>query len=220
MAHNNLPRRIGLLMAMAEEAADGAESRGAEIGLQQNTEAAIRADLAALETAQNEFQAARKASFDATAAQRTADAEGEEFIATAKDVLSPVLGRKWSSAWLATGFVTSLAIPQSIDRRQTRLGSLRDYFTANPARENPPLDVTAARAAALHTALSDARSAVHQGKTDKGQKQSARDAARKAMEKRLRGLIGELKQLIADDDPRWLAFGLKMPAAKSTADAE
>jgi len=35
------------------------------------------------------------------------------------------------------------------------------YFTANPAKENAPLDVTAAQAGVLFNALSDARSAAH-----------------------------------------------------------
>ncbi len=219
MAHNNMPRPIGLLFALAEDAADGAAAHEAAIGLQQNTEAAIRADLAALETAEQNFQAARKAGLAATTAQRTADANGKAFIAAAKNVLSPVLGGKWSAAWLTTGFVTSLAIPRTMGARQTRLSSLGDYFTANPARENAPLNVTAARAAALQTALSDARSAVHAGKSDKVKKRTARNAARKALEKRLRGLIGELNQLLDGNDPLWLAFGLNKPAAKTTPKA-
>jgi hypothetical protein len=36
--------------------------------------------------------------------------------------------------------------------------------------------------------------------------------------KRLRGLVSKLGQLLADDDPRWNAFGLNLPSAPNTPD--
>jgi hypothetical protein len=93
---------------------------------------------------------------------------------------------------------------------------LATYFTNHPTHANAPLNVTAAQATALFTALSDARSAVNVSLTQVGQKRAARDAARRALERQLRGLIHELYQLLEDDDPRWLSFGLNMPGAEVT----
>ncbi len=219
MAQNPLPKDIDLLIALGEKAADGAAAHETAIGLLQNTETRIRADLTSLQTAQQDFLTGRTASVNATSAKQTADANGKAFIATAKGVLAPVLGGQWSSAWLPTGFVNSLAIPKSIDERLTLLGMLRDYFTANPAQENAQLNVTAAQAGALHTALSDAQAASAAALVDKGQKRAARNAARKALEKRLRGLVYELGQLLGPADPKWLAFGLNIPGSETTPDA-
>ncbi len=219
MAENPIPTKYDSLIALAEDAADGASAHEGAIGLLQNTEAAIRADLAALEAAQHDFQTARQTSISRTTAQRTADSNGKAFIAAAKNVLKPALGEQWSTAWAPTGFTTSLETPSKLPARQTLLGALRDYLTANPTRENAPLNVTAAQATTLHTALSDARSAVKTGLVDRGKKKAARNVAQKALRKRLSGLVGELDQLLAGDDPIWLAFGLNMPDSDVTPDA-
>jgi len=219
MAANPLPRTIDLLMALAEDAADGAAAHQTAIGLLQNTEARIRADLTALEAAEQNFQTARQTGLTLTTAQRVADSNARAFIGMAKNVLEPVLGSQWSTAWAPTGFVTSLTIPTQIAERQTMLASLRDYFTAHPAHEIAPLNITAARATTLHTALSDARSAANAGLVDRGQKRAARNAARKALEKRVGGLIAELDQLLEGSDPIWLAFGLNTPDGQVTPEA-
>ncbi len=219
MAQNPIPNDIDLLIALGEKAADGAAAHETAIGLLQNTEARIRSNLTALQTAQQAFLTARTASVNATAAKQAADANGRAFIAAAKGVLAPVLGGQWSSAWLPTGFVNSLAVPKRIDERLTLLGMLRDYFTANTSHENAPLNVTAAQATSLHTALSDAQAASAEGLVDKGQKRAARNTARTALEKRLRGLIYELDQLLGPTDPIWLAFGLNMPGGETTPEA-
>ena len=219
MAANPLPRTIDLLTALAEDAADGAAAHEGTIGLLQNTEARIRADLSALQTAEQSFQTARQTGLNLTTVQRVADSNAKAFIGTAKNVLEPVLGGQWTTAWAPTGFVTSLAIPSQIAERQSLLASLRDYFTANATHENAPLNITAAQATTLHTALSDARSGANAGLVDRNQKRAGRDAARRALEKRLAGLIGELDQLLEASDPIWLAFGLNMPDATVTPEA-
>jgi hypothetical protein len=52
--------------------------------------------------------------------------------------------------------------------------------------------------------------------TTVGQQRVLRDVARRALERRQRGLIDELSQLLEDDDPRWLSFGLNPPGADET----
>ncbi len=217
MAANPLPAKYNQLIALAEDAADGAGQHQAAIGLLQNTQARIQADITALSAAQHAFQAERQAKKGLVAAQRSADSNGKAFIASFKNALESTLGSQWSVSWLPTGFVNnSLEIPSSMPGRQTLLATMRDYLTANPAHENAPLNVTAAQATALHSALAAARSAVSANLVKIGQKRTARNAARTALEKRLGGLIDELDQLLAGDDPIWLAFGLNMPDADVT----
>ena len=204
-------------MALAEDAANGAQTHEVGIGLKQNKEADIRANLADLLAKIAAHGAAVGAKPGLSAAVRTADSNGKAFIATARDVLVPSLGSPWSQAWQPTGFPNqSLGVPRTQAERQSLLAALRDYFTANPAQENAPLGITAALAGTRFTALSNGRSGFNQGVTLIGQAKVARDVSGKKLTKRLRGLVDELTQLLDDDDPIWLAFGFNSPAAPET----
>ena len=219
MAANPIPTSLNALTALAEDAADGANTHEVAVGLKQNKEADIRADLADLLPKIATYGTAVGAKPAKSAAVRTADSNGKAFIGTARDVLTPSLGGQWSQAWEPTGFPNqSLGVPRNQAARQSLLAALRDYFTANPAQENAPLNITAAVAAARFTALSDGRSAFSQGVTATGQARVARDASAKRLTKRMRGLVDELTQLLDDDDPRWYAFGFNPPAAAETPD--
>jgi len=191
MASNKLPEQLDLLFTQAEDMADGLHANEMTVGIKQNTEAALRAALTAAQAAESLFQTKRRDKVAATTAQTVVDSNGKAFIATAKNVLEHYLGKKWSPAWAAAGFVnTSTATPATLAERQTCLGALQTYFTANPAHQNNPLQVTAAKA--------------------------ARDAAVLALHVRMSGLIAELGQLIKKDDPNWYAFGLSRPADAET----
>jgi hypothetical protein len=90
------------------------------------------------------------------------------------------------------------------------------YFTANAAKENAPLDVTAAIGTTLHTAVSNARAGVANALSNSKAKLMARDDKKDAFRQRFRGAIGELEQLIEDDDPKWYDFGLSRPSDPAT----
>lgn len=216
MAVNLVPRAIDQLFAAAEDMADGAAANGGTIGLLQNTDARIRADLDAARSGYQAYLEARNTKASATAAQRVADSNGRAFIGAAKNVLTPMLGAPPSPDWALAGFTSSLAVPTKISERMSLLASLRDYFTSRPAHENAPLNITAERAGTLFTALSDARSAANASVTAVAQARATWTAARDTLEKRLRGLIDELEQLVAPDDPVWYAFGLNPPSADQT----
>ena len=219
MAANPIPTSLNALTALGEDAADGAHAHEVGIGLKQNKEADIRADLTDALAKIATHAAAVGAKPTLSAAVRTADSNGKAFIATARDVLVPSFGSPWSQAWEPTGFPNqSLGVPRTQPQRQSLLASLRDFFTANPAKENAPLGITAALAATRFTALSDGRSAFNQGVTLIGQNKVARDASARKLTKRLRGLVDELTQLLEDDDPIWYAFGFNPPAAPQTPD--
>ncbi|MBC7818427.1 MAG: fibronectin type III domain-containing protein [Planctomycetaceae bacterium] len=192
----------------------------AAIGILQNTEAKVRTDLLAATTAQTNYANAQTAKIGLTTTQTIADSNAKAFIGITRDVLAVTLGGQWSQVWEATGFPNnSLAIPAKMGDRQALLASLQAYLTANPTKENAPLGVTATLAGTRFTALSDARSAVNAGLVESGQKKALRDTGDKNLRKRLRGTIDELGQLLADDDPRWLAFGLIPPAESDQPDA-
>ncbi len=221
MAANPIPAVVAPLLALAEDAADGAHTFQAGIGLKQNLEVNIRADITALRTAEQNYAAAKTAKDTFSSNLQTADSNGRAFIKAASALFKQVISESWSDAWAATGFPDgSTAIPTTQEERLTLLGALRGYFTANPTKEisTATLVITAAKADTLFTALSDARAAVNNGNTDSGNKKAARDAALGNLQNRLRGLIAELGQLLGDNDPRWDAFGLNEPGASATPD--
>lgn len=222
MSSNRLPDPIDDLFTLGEDMADGCHNHEDAVGLKQNRETDVRADLSAAVTAQKDYKTALTAKTALSTAVTVADSNGKAFISAARSILAANLGDSWSQLWEATGFPDqSTAVPGSQGKRQALLLSLKNYFTDNTAMEvnTSKLVVTAARASALFTALSDARTAAANGNTDAGNKKNLRDAAEQQLRRRLSGLVSELGQLLDDNDPLWLAFGLNQPGATNLPDA-
>lgn len=220
MASNPIPQQLELMFALAEDMADGLAVHGTAAGVQQNTETRVRADLAAARVGGAAFDTARQSKRDAVAAQNIADSNGKGFIGTAVGILKNFLGTSWSESWEPAGFRQgTISAPTVMAARQTLLADLRDYFTGHAAQEVVALNVTAAQAGTLFTALSTARAAVNNALADVGDKKVARDTTVLTLYRRMRGLADELGQLLDDNDPRWPAFGLVAPGASETPDS-
>jgi hypothetical protein len=216
MASNQLPATNEPLFTLGEDMADGLHAHELAIGIRQNLEADFRSDLTGAIAAQNDHKAAQSSKTGLSVAVTVADSNAKAFIGSTRRVLITFLGDGYSQAWDATGFPNeSTAVPLTQAERQALLQSLQAYFSAHPEHEvnTPALVVTAARAGVLFTALSDARSAANDGNNLAGQKKNLRDAAVKKLRNRMSGLVNELGQLLEDEDPRWLAFGLNLPGA-------
>ena len=96
MASNRIPDQIDRLFALAEDMADGCHDHEAAVGIKQNKEADVRANLTPAQTAENNFQTKRATKTAKTTAQTVADSNGKAFIGAAKRVLEIHLGSKWS----------------------------------------------------------------------------------------------------------------------------
>lgn len=220
MASNPTPDNADVLRALADRMADGCHTHEATIGVLHNTEVAMRAAIAALSGA--ETQLGMKKSLVSTAYDtlQAADEAGGVCLTNCKLRLRQVLGERWSAAWEPTGFPAGhTAVPDTQDKRFTLLDKLKNYFTAVPASENAGMGATAALCEAAWTALSDARQGVSDAESAQTTAFNTRANAIEALRKRVRGLIKELEDLIADDDPRWEAFGLNIPANPSSPEA-
>ena len=221
MASNPTPDPIDELIASGEDLHDGAVQHGASAGLVKNSAALIRTDLDGLIDTKAAFNQADSAKVPAYAAQRTADSNGKGFIARSINVLKNYLGNSWSDAWIATGLPdNTVGIPTTLDGRFTALTGLKGYFTAVPAHENAPLNVTAAIATTLHGALSTARNGVANALSNvKGKAMAYKDAT-DAFRERFRSTITELEDEknggLAPDDPKWYDFGLNRPDDPAT----
>lgn len=213
MACNKIPQAYPSLVVHLTEAEDGATAVGAGIPLLINTAILIGEDRAWLLSAQQEYRTARSAISPLSAARRAAITEAYNFCFKARDLLENYLGREWSEAWIVTGWVSNLAIPQSFDELYELSLSLKAYFTANPSRQNADLGITIAAVTTVSDDLRTSNQAVNSAEALSLAKKEVRDAKQSAARKRLSGLCKELSQRLDDMDPRWRDFGFNMPGA-------
>jgi hypothetical protein len=215
MASNEIPRDYDGIIQHLEDAADGAHVHGAALGLAQNTEAKIRADLEALigkragpggvppavPGLKADWNAAKANKTAMTAALRTAESNGRALLMTSLGTLRAVFGQKWNSNWNEVGFTdASLEVP---DHPMVKLQQLRAHYEANPTREVANVNGIACTAVACENAaqaISDAQQASNQSNTDAGTAKAALEAGILAGRNRLTGLRDELNQLLDDDD--------------------
>ena len=216
MSSNPTPDNNDILRALADQIADGCHTYEATIGIKQNMEAPIRFAMAELKDAEQDVGKKKKTLDDTNTALTTEDDAGAVCITNCRLRLAKVLGQRWNAAWEPTGFPNqSTAVPGTEEERFTLLDDLKAYFTDVPANESADMGATAALCAAAWTTLSDVRQAVADAEAAQTTALNNRTTAEDTLRKRVRGLINELGDLIGDDDPRWEAFGLNIPANPS-----
>lgn len=213
MAANPTPDDDDVLCALAEDMADGCHKHEVAIDIKQNTEAKMRAALAAVTTAKAAAGAAKNLPETRHAERRAADAAGTEVLGNCRLRLAKLFGNRFSPQWEEAGFPDgSTAVPNSQDKRFALLAALKNYFHNHPASESADMEATEAVCTAAHAALSAARKALNGAKGAQSTALADGKAAAKALRKRVRGLIDELDLLLAKDDVRYLDFGLNIPA--------
>ena len=213
MASNPTPDNPDVLRALADRIADGCHQHEVAIGIKQNTEAVIRAAIAALSAAETDVGLKKQATANAYAALAAADDAGFAMLMNCKLRLAQKYGQRWSPDWEPTGFPDqSTQVPTTQDKRFTLLDALKNYFTAKPADESVDMGATAALCTSQWTAISTARQAVANAESAQTAAFTVRTSATDVLRRRVRGLIDELTLLLAPDDPRWEDFGLSIPA--------
>ena len=135
------------------------------------------------------------------------------------DVLERIHGKKFNAGWAAAGFSQSPRVPGNHGERQNLLAAMRSYLAANPSYEaslpqvgGTPLEVTAAAAQALGATFQAAFDLVTTRAADQELCKNLRDADFRALFGEVSGMTTELRGLLPEDDPRWEAFGLNIPA--------
>lgn len=213
MAANPIPESYPSFIVHFTRAFTGAESIGASVPVVINTGPLIGADRQALLIAQGEYRAARSAIVQLAQPRRDAVDATHSFCTTARDVLMFYLGREYSHAWVAAGFVKDLEIPQAFDELYDLALALETYFTGHVAQENEKLNVTADRAAEVAAAMVTADTAVTNAEAFAGTKKDVRDEKLAAARKRLTDLCKELSMRLGPLDQRWRQFGFNLPGA-------
>jgi hypothetical protein len=211
---------LDLLFTLANQAAAGLHSLATTIGITQNTEAKVRADLAAARAASEAHDAALAVRLAATASQASVAEDAQSFLYTARDEFKRNLGRHYSQNWNEVGFKNhSLALPGKLDARLELIKSIENYLVAHPNMESQASNVTHDFASDLYDSLSASMSALATAWASQRAKSASRAVAVQALRVRLRALINELAGLLSSSDPRWLDFGFNVPADNSTPDA-
>jgi hypothetical protein len=212
MASNRLPDSTDLLISLAESAAKGTARLATEIGIKQNSEAAIRADLDALLNSIAAYNTAKGSSPGETGRLNAAALEGRTWLLMARDNFKTFLGNQPGKNWRGAGWPeSSIAVPKRADDIGLRLASVAKFLTDHPAREVAAMNLTAARATALYAALRGTHAGRNNHRSGRVEAKRARDAAERQLRRRLRGLIAELAMLLEPTNSHWKGFGLKPP---------
>ena len=216
MASNPTPEDDDVLLALAEDLADGCHDLEVALGILRYKETVIRAAI-------TDLNASGLALANATTLQaakrgllQEKDEAGKGVIGNVRRRLSKLYGERFNSNWQAAGFPDgSTQVPLTQDKRFTLLGKLKLFFHDTPAAESADMEATEAICAAAHTAVSDARLALNTAETAQSNALKARNDSIKMLRKCVRGLITELGDLMPDDDTRYETFGLNIPANPS-----
>lgn len=228
MSNNEIPENLKVLMAMAEDAADGCADIEVAIGLKAVKEADLRAVLTLLKGTLSPapavpglitlYDQSKEDTSAAKAALKSKDAEANRFLTDARDVLKKILGTAWSPEWVLAGFTEpgSTAVPNTQDERFASLAALAQYLTMHPTYEvaggGPHPEVTAARATLLHTQVGAARTLVNSRETAQEQAKDARNGAADNLRALMIALVDEVTLRIGPDDARWETLGLNIPS--------
>lgn len=216
---NPTPEDDEVLEALTEELADGAHDHEVSVGIKQNTETVLRASLSDAIAAKQDRGAKDLLVNAKYALLHDADVAGELVLKNCRLRMVKLYGGQHNLNWELAGWTgNSTAVPDTQDKRFTLLNSQKNYFTTNPAAESVDMEATAAICAAAHTAISNARAAVNTAEFNQSNAVKAHKAGYKSLRKRVRGFITELGTLLADDDPRYMLFGLNVPANPTAPD--
>lgn len=228
MSNNEIPKNLKVLLALAEDAADGCATHEVAIGLKSVKEADLRPAIVALKGTLTPpppmpgligiYDQAKRDTADAKADLKAKDAEAGTFLTDARDALKKVLGTKWSPEWVLAGYTVpgSTAVPRRQDDRFASLSALAQYLGAHPSYEVPGggvyPEVTAARATLLHTQISDCRTLLNDREADQGVAAENRDAGAATLRALMIALVDDMTLRLGSADPLWEALGLNIPA--------
>ncbi len=216
MSSNKIPNSYDPLLSLSGTCYTGALRVGGSVPLVINTSGAIEDDLDALLGAQGPYEQSRAGLKSAYETYHEVLEAAYQWSRKTRDYLRQYLGYQFNNAWVPAGFRDSLAIRRSEPFLNGLVASLAGFFTVNEGWQDEPHGITAAQAQALRGGILEAKSNVYAARTACATAKEPRDAAFQAMRKRLSGLVGELKQRLGPDDPRWLDFGLNKPGSRST----
>ena len=159
---------------------------------------------------------ARKALSDAYDLSEPAQTALYDWLVVSHSVLVVQLGRRWSTAWSAAGYPGPTRRSSHGRGAHLTWGDAQEYYTQNPGAQVASMNVTADTADDLTATAVVTQQAVLTAEENLKNAGTARDIARTDILGAMSTLVANLNKKLAKDDPRWLAFGLRMPATRTT----
>lgn len=217
MASNLIPTAAKLRSQLAGKMISGINKKGASVPLTFVTETKMQTDLTAFNRAEIDFGKARQTLKDAQTTLIPAAQALLDFLNVARPALIGHYGYFWTADWAAAGFVNnSTAIPGSIEERLGLAAGLVSFFTANPSFEIASTGATAANGETIYQAAEAAQEGVADAQAALDDAETVRKPATVTLLADMRGVIKNLEAALSKSDPRWLAFGLQIPAMNTT----
>jgi hypothetical protein len=216
---NKITTSVPGLISASEQAIGGVATYGAAINIKQNTVEVITADKDALEAADEAYDIGAEQASTARAVRKSVCESARLLVVLLRDLLKKNLGVRYSEKWNILGYQGSIQVPRKQVKLLPLLIAAKNYLVAHPEIQNTDLELTEARAEGLRLNLIASQNAVNLKEGAAKQLLRDRNAAVRAMRKRLRSLANELEGLIDPLDTRWLSFGFNMPGAQQTPDA-
>lgn len=218
MARNyDLPTIATLLIALATKNVAGMKAYAVALAIKLITLAECEANLAAFVLQNGLYNAARSTEQNASDAYQATLPPIYDWLLGVSNSLATRLGTRWSTLWAQAGFINhSTAVPTKIEDRISLVLALVDFFTANPGYEVANMNQTAAYGKMLRDAAVDKQGKLAEATINLNNVGTAWDGAYNTLRGGMRSLLRNLSDVLAKDDPRWLAFGFDMPSAETT----
>ena len=213
----SIPANAGQLILLGEKMQEGVTKYGQQIPIVLVTATQVGTDTSAFATADAAFNQGRSARQTASDAYQATLGPLYDWLLAARNILATHFGTRWTTEWAQAGFINNTtAIPSRIADRMGLALSLVQFFTKNPSYEVPTMNLTAAKGAALRTAVLTTQAALMAAEASLKNSGDTWQAAYDKLAATMRDLIRNLDSKLADDDTRWLAFGLPMPSTITT----
>jgi len=203
------------LIQQAQTAIAAIVAKAAAIGLVHSKSDAFTANVNNLIAASNAHDAAKTAWEGERTALKAAKKAARGFAGLSREVLKPYIGVIFNELVAGAGFKRTFAIPSNCAELAEMLRKIGTYLTNNPAHENEPLNITAARANALAADLTALTASTAAKKALVRQKTADRDTKRGLVRSDLQTLLGELHLLLPPLSAEWIEFGFNMPGILS-----
>ncbi len=212
-----IPTNWGQLYVLACMIYTGLVNLATSIPVTMVTAAQMLTSKTAFKNAGDTYNTARKTLDDAYKISIPAQKALEEWLVVVRTVLAGRFGKDWSAAWAQAGWVgPRTAVPKSIKGRMALGFALKDYFTANPSAQVADMNITADVADDLTTAALTSQQAAMLAEQALKDADLARQPIKADLLKLISRVVLNLDGMLAKDDPRWLVFGLRMPATPTT----
>lgn len=217
-SNNPIPTGVTPVMILTGSLKNGLVKYGTELKIKQVSPDDLQTMLDVLVQADLDFNGARSAQQKIyNESVSPADDALLKVLMDTRKVLATFFGDRWSNDWLQAGFVTrTTAVPGSVDERLGLALRLGVFLSKNSQYEVPALGVTGAEVTRRQALDVSARDTVAVGDAGVKRLLDVRTTALEMLRTEIGMLVQVLYKVLPANDPRWLEFGLNIPASLAT----